>query len=73
MWTKSVGVVLIIIGITMMAYTGFTYFTTKKVVAIGSIQINQKEEHPVNWSPYIGGILLASGLLIVIGGRKIRI
>lgn len=57
----------------MMAYTGFTYFTTKKVVDIGSIQINEKEEHPVNWSPYVGGILFAGGLIIVIAGRKIRI
>jgi len=57
----------------MMAYTGFTYFTTKKVVDIGSIQINEKESHPVNWSPYIGGVLFAGGLIIVIAGRKIRI
>ena len=73
MWTKSAGVVLIIIGITMMAYTGFTYMTTKKVVDIGSIQINQKEEHPVNWSPYVGAFLLAGGVVIVVAGRKIRI
>jgi len=73
MWTRSVGIVLIIIGVTMMAYTGFTYFTTKKVVDIGAIQINQKEEHPVNWSPYVGGIILVGGVLVVVAGRKISI
>ncbi len=73
MRTKYIGVVLIIIGIMMMAYTGFTYFTTKKVVDIGSVQINHEESHPVRWSPYVGGILLAGGLLMVISGRKIRV
>jgi hypothetical protein len=73
MWTKSVGIVLIIIGITMMAYTGFTYITTKKVVDIGSIQVNKEESHPIQWSPYIGAVLFAGGVIIVVAGRKIRI
>lgn len=73
MWTKSVGVVLIIVGTIMMAYTGFTYFTTKKVVDIGSIQVDHEESHPVNWSPYLGGVLFAGGLIILFTGRKNRI
>ena len=73
MWTKSVGIVLIIIGITMMAYTGLTYMTTKKVVDIGAIQVNREVDHPVQWSPYVGAVLFAGGVLIVVTGRKIRI
>jgi hypothetical protein len=73
MWTKSVGIVLIIIGITMMAYTGFTYMTTKKVVDIGAIQVSKEVDQPVQWSPYVGAVLFAGGVLIVVAGRKIRI
>jgi len=73
MWTKSVGIVLIIIGITMMAYTGFTYMTSKKVVDIGSIQVNKEENHTVQWPPYVGAVLLVGGIFILVGGRKIRI
>lgn len=73
MWTKSVGIVLIIIGITMMAYTGFTYMTTKKVVDIGDIRVNREVDHPVQWSPYAGAVLLAGGVLIVFAGKKIRV
>jgi uncharacterized membrane protein YdcZ (DUF606 family) len=73
MWTRSAGIVLIIIGIIMMAYTGFTYITTKKVVDLDSIQINHEESHPVNWPPYLGAVLLAGGAIIIIGGRKVRI
>jgi len=72
MWTKSVGIVLIILGIIMISYTGFTYITTKKVVDIGSIQVNQKENHTVQWTPYLGAILLVGGVIIVVSGRKSR-
>ena len=57
----------------MMAYIGVIYVSTKKVVDIGPIQVTHKEEHPVQWSPYVGAILLAGGIIIVVGGRKIRI
>jgi hypothetical protein len=57
----------------MLAYSGFTYTTNKKVVDVGSIQINQKEEHPVQWSPYLGVALLAGGFIIVVAGRKIKV
>ncbi len=65
MKTKNAGIVLVIIGIIMMAYTGFNYVTTKKVVDIGPIQINKEENHPVSWSPIIGVILLAGGIVII--------
>jgi hypothetical protein len=73
MWTRSAGIVLIIIGITMMAYTGFTYITSKKMVDIGSIQVNKEEDHTVQWPPYVGAVLFAGGVIILVAGRKIRI
>ena len=73
MWTKSTGTILIIIGIIMMIYTGFTYISTEKVVDIGPIHINHDEKHPVQWSPIVGGLLLAGGIIILISGRKVRV
>ena len=62
---KTAGIVLIIIGILMIAYTGFNYVTTEKVVDLGPIQINQKKTHPVQWSPVIGGLLLVGGVIVI--------
>lgn len=62
---KIAGIVLIIIGILMIAYTGFNYVTTEKVVDLGPIQINQKKSHPVQWSPVIGGLLLVGGVIFI--------
>jgi hypothetical protein len=67
---KTVGIILIALGMVMMIYTGFNYVTTKKVIDIGSIQVNQKEYHPVQWSPIAGGILLLAGIIVVVSGKK---
>ena len=55
--TKNTGIMLIVIGMIMMIYTGFNYVTTKKVVDLGPIEINKETNHPVQWSPIIGGRL----------------
>jgi hypothetical protein len=70
MKTKTPGIILTVIGIVMMIYTGFDYITTKKVVDIGSIQVSQKEHHPVEWSPIVGGILLLGGIILIVTDRK---
>lgn len=63
--TKNIGIILIVIGILMMIYTGFNYVTTEKVVDLGPIEINKEQSHPVQWSPIIGGILLIGGVIMI--------
>lgn len=66
--TKSIGIVLLIIGIIMTIYTGFNYVTTEKVVDLGPIQINKKENHPVQWAPIVGVIIIVIGGFLVVNG-----
>jgi hypothetical protein len=68
--TKIVAIILIAIGIIMMLYTGFDYITTRKVVDIGAIQVNKKEDHPVQWSPIVGGIVLIAGIMLITSNKK---
>lgn len=70
MQTKYLGIVLVAIGVIMMVYTGFNYVTKDKVVDLGPLQISKNENHPVQWSPIIGGILLVGGILIIVTGKK---
>jgi uncharacterized membrane protein YdcZ (DUF606 family) len=70
MQRKPIGIVLIVIGIIMMIYTGFNYVTSKKVVDLGPIKINKEENHPVKWSPIIGALLLIGGIVIVVTDKK---
>lgn len=66
MKTKGVGIALILIGIVMTIYTGFNYVTTEKLVDIGPIQINHEKNHPVQWAPIVGIVVLAAGAFLVV-------
>ncbi|MEO6691797.1 MAG: hypothetical protein ABIO44_05600 [Saprospiraceae bacterium] len=67
---KTIGIILIIAGAIMIFYTGFHYVTTEKVVDVGPIEINADKNHFVNWSPYLGVILLIGGLLMTFFKNK---
>jgi uncharacterized membrane protein YdcZ (DUF606 family) len=70
MKTKTLGIAVIIIGAIMIFYTGFNYVTKEKVVDIGPIEINKEQNHPVQWSPIIGVVLLVGGVLLVVTDKK---
>lgn len=56
---------LIIVGIIMTIYTGFNYVTTEKVAEIGPIIINKEKNHPIQWTPIIGVLIIVGGIFII--------
>ncbi|MGV8879057.1 MAG: hypothetical protein ACOH2A_08505 [Sphingobacteriaceae bacterium] len=67
---RSIGIVLIIIGAVMLVWTGFTYTKKEKIIDAGPIQVSAEKEKSVNWPPYLGGILLVGGIVIVATAKK---
>ena len=65
MQTKTLGIVLIVVGALMLIYGGFSYVTTEKVVDIGPIQIDKQKHHPVRWSPIFGVIMVVAGVVVL--------
>lgn len=72
MLSKTTGIVLTIIGLLMIIYTGFTYVTTEKVVEVGPVKISKEKNHPVQWSPIVGAVLLVGGIAIIAFSKKSR-
>ena len=70
MTTRLFGFMLVILGVLMMVYTGFNYVTTKKVVDLGAIQIDKKENHFVDWSPIAGIVLVFGGIVVIAMSKK---
>jgi len=70
MKTKTIGIVMAIIGILMMIYTGFSYVTTEKVIDLGPMQMSMEKDNPVQWSPIVGAVLLVGGIVLVVIDRK---
>jgi hypothetical protein len=67
---KTLGIMLIATGLLMLVYKGFNVQTEKKVVDIGPIEINKKENRWVGWPVYGGAIAIAAGVLLIIADKK---
>lgn len=67
---KSVGIVLIVIGVILFIWTGFTYTKKEKIIDAGPIQVSADKEKSVNWPPYAGGVVLIAGIVIFLGSKK---
>jgi formate-dependent nitrite reductase membrane component NrfD len=48
MTMKTAGIILLIAGLLMTLYTGFTYFTKKKIMDLKNIHITANKKHSVN-------------------------
>jgi hypothetical protein len=52
-------------------FTAVTFYTKKKVVDIGKIEITSKKPHSINWSPLIGiAIMGVGGVVLLIPNKK---
>ena len=67
---RTIGIVLIIIGAVMLIWTGFSYTKKEKIIDAGPLQISVNKQKSVNWPPYLGGILLIGGIVIVATAKK---
>jgi hypothetical protein len=58
---KKVRIIIIVIGLALSIYTSVTFFTKKKVVEIGKVEITRDKPHHLNWSPLMGVALMVIG------------
>lgn len=67
---RTLGLILMILGIVMLIWTGFTYTKKEKVIDAGPLEVSADKEKSVNWPPYLGAILLVGGIVIFATGKK---
>ena len=67
---RTAGIVLIVIGIAMLIFRGFSVRTEKEVVDLGPLEINKKENKWIGWPVYAGAIAIVAGVIMVVADRK---
>ena len=67
---KTLGIVLIIAGIAMIVIRGFSVQTEKKVVDLGPVEINKKENKWIGWPTYAGAIVGVLGIVLVVSDKR---
>lgn len=69
---NAISVILIIIGIVLLSYTGITYQTQEKVAQIGDVKITAETDKTIPFSPVAGGLCLAIGIGLLVFNRMKR-
>jgi hypothetical protein len=67
---KTLGIVLIVLGLLGLAWGGFAYTTREKVVDIGPIHASRDVTHNVPLPPIAGALSLVGGVVLLVAGRK---
>ena len=67
---RSIGIILIVLGAAMLIWTGFTYTKKEKIIDAGPIQVSADKRKSVNWPPYLGGLLVIGGIVVITTARK---
>lgn len=67
---RALGIILVVVGIAMLIFRGFSVQTEKKVIDAGPIEVNKKENKWVGWPVYGGAIAIVAGLIFIAADRK---
>jgi uncharacterized membrane protein HdeD (DUF308 family) len=67
---RTLGIVLVVVGILALIYQGITYTTYKKVLDIGPIQATKEEHNTIPIPPILGVLALIGGVVILASDRR---
>lgn len=67
---RTLGIILTLVGIAMLILGSFTYTKKEKIIDTGSIEISADKQETVNWPPYVGGVVLVVGVVLILTGKK---
>ncbi len=62
---KTLGIIIIVIGLGLAVFSVVTVFTKEKVVDIGKLEITTDKPHNLNISPLVGIAVIGLGGIIV--------
>jgi len=66
---KTLGIILIALGLFGLAWGGLSYTTTEKVVDIGPIHATREKTHNIPLPPIAGAVALIAGVVLLVAGR----
>jgi len=63
------GIACVLVGIMLMAYTGYDMLANDKKISNETIKM-KKKSHPIQWSPVVGLALFVGGIMIFVRAKR---
>jgi drug/metabolite transporter (DMT)-like permease len=63
---KTLGIILIVLGLVGIAWGGFTYKSQQRVMDLGPIHATREKTHNVPIPPIAGAIALIGGVVLLV-------
>ena len=67
---KPLGIILVVVGILMLIFTNINFTTEKKVVDLGPLEVNKKENKTIAWPTWAGGVAVIAGIVLVVADKR---
>jgi hypothetical protein len=68
--SRTLGIILIVVGLIGLVWGGVTYTTREKVVDIGPIHASRDKTHSIPLPPIAGAVALLGGVALMAVGKK---
>ena len=68
--TKTLGVVLIALGLIGLIWGGFSYTTRQRVADVGPLHASRDKTHTVPLPPVLGAVSLVGGVALLVAGKS---
>jgi hypothetical protein len=66
MSVKTIGVILIVLGLVALAYQGISYTTREKIVDLGPIEASKETKRTIPLPPVVGIVSIAGGIFLLL-------
>ena len=63
---QVIGILLIVIGLVSLLWGGISWTREETVLDIGPIEATRRERESIPMPPIVGGLLLASGVVLLV-------
>jgi drug/metabolite transporter (DMT)-like permease len=65
MMNRTLGAILIVVGLVVLIWGGMGFQTRKKVLDIGPIEATKTTTHHVPYAPILGAVIAVTGAVLV--------